>query len=67
METDAVERRHDEWVEIPAETEAGVPLPLKLRPGAQEGKIRISSVVTEVEADLVHLRQGLTLIEAEQK
>lgn len=66
METDAVERRQDAWVEVPAETEAGIRIALKLRPGAQEGKIRITSVTTEVEADLVQLRQGISLIEGEQ-
>lgn len=67
MATDAVERRRDDWIEVPAETTEGLFLPLSLRPGADGSKVRISPTLREVELDVVKLRQGLTLIEAEQQ
>jgi hypothetical protein len=62
-----VEKRHDDWVEVPAETESGAQLPIRLRPGANEEKVRISPTLMETEVSLVQLRQGLGLIEEEHQ
>jgi len=63
-----VEKRYDNWIEVPAELCAtGASRPLKLRPGADDGRVRIDPTMLEAEVDLAQLRQGLDLIEQEHQ
>lgn len=59
----AVERRSDDWIEVPGETQLGATLPLKLHPGADGGKVRFSPTFLDVEVGIAQLRQALVLIE----
>jgi len=60
-----VQRRTDDWIEVPGKTSTGLPWPLKLRPGPVEGTVVIDPTASGIEVDITKLRQGLRFVEEE--
>lgn len=64
----AVELRSENWVAVPGEGLAGSRSDLELRPGADQGKVRVKSPsVYDSEIDIAQLREGLDKIESEHR
>jgi len=63
-----VERRSESWVAVPGESLSGSRSDLELRPGADEGKVRVkASALLDSEVEIDKLREGLDEIEREHQ
>jgi len=68
MRDPVIERRTESWIAVSGETTAGTETHIELRPGADEGKVRLkSSSLFDTELDIAKLREGLDEIEQEHR
>lgn len=63
-----IERRTEDWIEVPGEGLSGVMSHLELRPGASDDKVRVKAgSVYDTEVTIASLREGLDQIEEEHR